>query len=195
MKNFYKFSFHIARKHTKTIYDHTKRKCFTSLHTFPIPYKRIAFNVNTGIYRWIGPENYVEYGGATNVGHVRNDTAENNRKRLLNVWRQHVGVKTLGKIRRQNWEFESIASWGWWLKQRGWSFISNLQHHKTSSRIFAILLTTTSLFSSNQGCRGKGTCGNGVPTPLNTFEAVLKWLFLWMRSHTFFVSTTSLHRI
>jgi len=40
------------------------------------------------------------------------------------------------------------------------------------------------------------TRGNGVPTPsrfaINEFEAVSKWRIFWVRSHTFFVSSTPL---
>jgi len=46
-------------------------------------------------------------------------------------------------------------------------------------------------------CSGAGTRGNSVSTPFrvllwNVFEAVLKWLVCWVRSHTIFVSITSL---
>jgi len=51
--------------------------------------------------------------------------------------------------------------------------------------------------SANQGCSGSGTLGNGAPHLIyvllyNGFEAVFKWLSFWMRSHTFFVSSTFL---
>jgi len=50
---------------------------------------------------------------------------------------------------------------------------------------------------TTQGCRGAGTRVNGVQHLFhilfwNEFEAVLKWLVFWVRSHTFFVSTISL---
>jgi len=48
-----------------------------------------------------------------------------------------------------------------------------------------------------QGYSGAGTSGNGVPTPFSRF--VLKWVWscfkmaiFWMRSHTCYVSTTSM---
>ena len=49
----------------------------------------------------------------------------------------------------------------------------------------------------HQRCSWAGMRGNGVPKPfpcfdLNEFEAIFKWLVFWVRSHTFFLSTTSL---
>ena len=53
------------------------------------------------------------------------------------------------------------------------------------------------VWNRRQGCSGAGTRGNGVPAPFSRFS--LKWVgscfkmaILLMRSHTFFVSTTSL---
>jgi len=48
-----------------------------------------------------------------------------------------------------------------------------------------------------QGCNVAGRRGNGVSTPFSRFAlkwilSCYKWLSSWMRSHTFFVSTTSL---
>jgi len=48
----------------------------------------------------------------------------------------------------------------------------------------------------NRRCSGAGTRENRVLTPISSkFEAVLKWLVLWARFHTFFVSTTFLSGI
>jgi len=47
-----------------------------------------------------------------------------------------------------------------------------------------------------QGCSGAETSGTAFQhfhvLLQNKFEAVLKWLYFLMRSHSFFVSTTSL---
>ena len=80
----------------------------------------------------------------------------------------------------------------------GWllSFDSSGRHPSkqltTSSTILPLKMQ-----QKEQGCSGTGTRGNGVPTPFSCFA--LKWVWscfkmaiFWVRSHTFFVSTTSL---
>ena len=55
------------------------------------------------------------------------------------------------------------------------------------------------LYANNQWCNGAGTHGNGVPTPFSNFAFKLVWscfkmASVWVGSHTYVVSTTSLYQ-
>jgi len=99
--------------------------------------------------------------------------------RLIKVW-----TLILRKLVSQNWQHPFHDRYFAFTKSP--LFVSQL----ICKRDFTVITYT-------QGCSAAGTRGNGVPTPFSRFA--LKWLWscfkmaiFLMRSHTFFVSTTSL---